>query len=947
MVPQYRIFYSWQSDDSEARRIIGKALDKVVKQLKDDGISVCIEQGGGGCGFISIEESVRIKIRRSDIFIGDITPVGKVDHKEKSLPNANVMFEMGLATECMSPSRILAVAKEGDWKEENMPFDFNHYTMLKFSVEKGPEDLYKAIIHRIRETNRISKNENSKFFSSRLVDRNIKFQKYLPDTFLENLGAKDRARCFISPKLMYPFIYKKLQKLSFDDYNKKKNLKGENYSFKLDLKPWDIEGKPVDIEHLQVITKNIFNYIDKKIKDLHNDGNDGYIASIKLERVEEKIDAMNKKLMVITSDAGQGKTNFVCDLVSNVLYANDIPYVFVNAYELSAELLANSIAAEYDFISNDSLDMVLTKAERFCNQRSQYLIIVIDGLNEHPKQGIFQANLIRVLDAVRKFKHVKVLMTCRKVYYENNYKILKKELYEDLIELPLRSSHYRENEETSNDKCILERYGQHFGTGVPTSPIVRSVLLNNMLLLRIFFETNKGNDVTKIDQIDYIDLYQKYYEQLCEKLQQIIEQNSRLNNTKGMAQKIFHHITAWMIKKKIFKNIPLEDIQKCLTEDERLCFVQFMSANFILQQDFSEESIGISEVLNFTFEQMRDFIIVRHLIEETFVKDVNAFKKNVNHYTEDNNNQAEGTKRFLFLYARSKRKLNVIKFLKNQNWYRKSLIENIKDLPEKTITTEDISIVKEHLSYNPGKMAKFITYIHWSPIKYPKLNLNVFLDVLKNKSKSERMEYLEKIWPSVSKFYSHFRGPIHTPRGDLLCDLRAGIKKREKDKNKKEYNALVQFESYLSEGMENLYVPVIREEKKQPPKLLFKYDYDSYLLKVHKGKKEQFLKNAGIKKGYAREMFGAIYDGIFAEAEDVQTLYNKYFCNEYQNLKLFIKMRYSVPEDHVQPYVDACESNEFSLIDFETSNYSARGFLMYDDLKERIYNWLNWEDYEN
>lgn len=252
MVPQYRIFYSWQSDDSEARKIIRKALAKVVKQLKNEDVSVCIEEGGGGCGFISIEESVRIKIRRSDIFVGDVTPVGNVKKKKKLLPNANVMFEMGLATECMSPDRVLAVAKEGAWKEENMPFDFNHYTMLKFGVENGLEDLYKAIIDRVRETNKISKSENSKFFSLRLINQNIKSQKYLPDTFLENMEAKDRARCFISPKLMYPFVYEKLQKISFDHYNKKKHLEGKKDNFKLDLNQWNIEGKTVDIEELQV-----------------------------------------------------------------------------------------------------------------------------------------------------------------------------------------------------------------------------------------------------------------------------------------------------------------------------------------------------------------------------------------------------------------------------------------------------------------------------------------------------------------------------------------------------------------------------------------------------------------------------------------------------------------------------------------------------------------------
>ena len=101
MKPQYRIFYSWQSDNIRAKELLQDALDEAVKQLKGKGIAVQIEQGGGGCGFISIEDSVRIKIRRCDIFVGDVTPVGNVAMKGKLLPNANVMYEMGVATECM------------------------------------------------------------------------------------------------------------------------------------------------------------------------------------------------------------------------------------------------------------------------------------------------------------------------------------------------------------------------------------------------------------------------------------------------------------------------------------------------------------------------------------------------------------------------------------------------------------------------------------------------------------------------------------------------------------------------------------------------------------------------------------------------------------------------------------------------------------------------------
>lgn len=40
MNPQYRIFYSWQSDNKKAKKALKNALEAVVEQLKGEGVSV-------------------------------------------------------------------------------------------------------------------------------------------------------------------------------------------------------------------------------------------------------------------------------------------------------------------------------------------------------------------------------------------------------------------------------------------------------------------------------------------------------------------------------------------------------------------------------------------------------------------------------------------------------------------------------------------------------------------------------------------------------------------------------------------------------------------------------------------------------------------------------------------------------------------------------------------
>lgn len=955
MESQYRIFYSWQSDNSEAKDIVGRALNNVVKKLKTERISLKIEQGGGGCGFISIEESVRIKIRRSDIFVGDVTPVGNVKRRKKLLPNANVMYEMGLATECMAPERVLAVAMDGDWKIENMPFDFNHNTMLKFDKEKGEQSLYNAIIKRIRSTINFSKKENSRFFSKRVVDKNIKSGKYLPDTFLENREVKDIVRCFVAPSLTYAHVYDQLNRLNFDYYNKRKKLEGIQINVKLNLDKWDISQKTYDIELLQNIIKEVYGYVKSIYEKIEGRDNLGYFTSKKVKTLANNLDAMCKKLMVVTSDAGQGKTNFVCDLINNVLEKNGIPYVFVNAYELSAESLARSIAAEYNFISNNSLDEVLQKSAKYCNQNLQSLIIVVDGLNEHPQQGLFKTNLARVLGAICEYKHVKVLMTCRKQYFEKNYQNFQKGLSQNLIEVPLRVVQNVANNEYANESCLLERYGLFFKTGVPKSANVRRILLENMLLLRIFFEANQGENIENIDSLDYANLYQRYYSQQCEKIQQVIEQDSRVNNPKGIAKKIFAHIVKWMIDQDCFRNLPLNDVQKTMTEDERLCFTSFVNTNIILQIDSPEEIDGISEVLNFTFEEIRDFLVAQYIIDCLFQNDEEKFNQLIDRYSNENNAQSEGTKRFLFLYAKNIDNQNVLQILMQKMWYEGTFLEYVWDVPDEKISSEDVERLKNYLENNPDDNVKKLAYWHWSPEKYSKINLNLLLEILGKKNIDERKDYLEKIWPSLSKHQTLHRKWESSERKKILKALREGIAKRSEMSKKQEYDVLEKMMVYLSEGMSDNDEQAVRTEKstikKQEFKYsIFEYDFHCYLMKVHKGSKGDFLAKAGVKSGYAKEMFGNIYDSIFAEAEDVKSLYEKYYSNEYSDLEHFLEMRYSIPKDCIQEYSDACESDMYRLIDFNSLSYGGNGindFFANEEWKMRIYKWLNWGNDEN
>lgn len=952
MIPQYRIFYSWQSDNKVAKKALRKALDAVTKQLKGENIALEIVEGGGGEGFISIEDSVRMKIQKCDIFIGDVTPIGNVSLKSKLLPNANVMYEMGIATESMTADRIIAVALAGEWKMEDMPFDFNHYSMLWYAGEDDLKTLTNKIKERIKETDKIERRVNKRFFSRRLLDRNILSKKYLPDTFLENREAKEKARVFCAPYKMYQYLTETLGRMSFDMYNAKRKRYGKKNEFKLDLTGFDIGGRAIDLDKLQELSDALLGYLRPNVTAMDRDGNHGWSNSIKVRRVAEKVDLLNKKFMVVTSEAGQGKTNFVCDLVNNLFLMESIPYIFVNAYELSAKHLARSVAQEYNYLGNGSLEDAVLKAERFCQQNLQYLIIVIDGLNENVNQRLFRNNLTRVLSSLRDYGHVKVVLTCRKAFYDQNYSSFREVMGDDLVELSLDSRHRSEDKLEKNEQdCIIERYAAHFKTKGALHPSVANDLTKNLLLLRIYFETNSGQDVSKQDFIDRIDLYDRYYDQLCNDIQKVLEHHSTTASVDNVARDTFQNIVKWMIDENCFRNLSYEKVLKSLSDNERLCFENFLNANLILRHDPTGLGGGTGDVINFTFEEIRDYLSVRYLIEDVYPVDKDRFWTLTDKFTDGENNLAEGFKRFLFLYAKNNEKQDIEDGIKKRPWYEETFNYYIWDVVEERLTDEDVALVKKLIIENSRDTVRLLAIYHWSPKKHAKLNINTLFEVLASISSAEQEEVLEKAWRYKNGRRDLWGGPDITERSEMVRAIESGIKRRKDDEDTIERDVLTKFMKLLIESSHHrVYVTSLGKESEKEPLVIRGYDFYKYLMTVHIGSKEAFLEQAGTTKGFAKRMFGQIYDAIFEEAKDVEEMFERYYRREYRDISHFISMYYCIPHNEVKHYTDALATGNYRVIDFSSLDYGSSSFenlFTSDEMFVRMYNWLNWKEDED
>ena len=142
------IFYSWQSDTPSScnRTFIRNAIDVAIAglpQTAEVSESPRVESGMEGvAGTPEVATVMFDKIRKSAVFIGDVTLVGSVESAdercEKRLPNPNVLLETGFAAGTMGWGRIICVMNEHFGRSQDQPFDLrNRRFPIRYSSDPG------------------------------------------------------------------------------------------------------------------------------------------------------------------------------------------------------------------------------------------------------------------------------------------------------------------------------------------------------------------------------------------------------------------------------------------------------------------------------------------------------------------------------------------------------------------------------------------------------------------------------------------------------------------------------------------------------------------------------------------------------------------------------------------------------------------------------------------
>ena len=153
----HTIFYSWQYDlpTSINRRFIEDCLERAITELHSDAelsLDPCLDRDTSGTPESpNIAAMIFGKIRRADVFVGDVTFIDN-GNKKCGLPNPNILVELGYAAACLGWERILCVFNEAFGRVDGLPFDIRSRRVREYSLtrDQGQAGVREALVRALR-----------------------------------------------------------------------------------------------------------------------------------------------------------------------------------------------------------------------------------------------------------------------------------------------------------------------------------------------------------------------------------------------------------------------------------------------------------------------------------------------------------------------------------------------------------------------------------------------------------------------------------------------------------------------------------------------------------------------------------------------------------------------------------------------------------------------------
>jgi len=604
--------------------------------------------------------------------------------------------------------------------------------------------------------------------SQQKIEDEKRTKKYIPLVFVETSETKEEMRYFANPMFFYRKIDDDLRRIDLAHFNEllgmakiepiADNLREIN-TLEAPNSLSELRARLVQqstaLKAIQEHVSPFSWYGDRAERFAPSDYLTGYWKVFRhsiqssgsgvfssLGKVSKKIGIAQAKIFLVTGMAGQGKTNFICDLIENQFRAFEVPTIFIPARSLNDYPGPNRILS---YIRNNrfapdvpTLHDLFTLLNDVAEECQKPFVIVIDGINEVGDLDGFVAELRVFLEALCQYDFVKIVITCRNEFFDHKFAGVFEPQFSDHL---YRVKDLRNEMSAENKSRLLEAYLHHFKIKGHFSNVATEFLENDLILLRIFSEIHEGKNIGYVPDIYKGDIFEQYL---------IMKVNEFPTPSRRNALNSLYKICSRMLGDENFTQISVEGFD----DSERQIFERLIGEDIILRREVPSTglaSLGI-ENISFTYDELRDFLLPYYTVVELAAShplEVNSIFEKIPKWS-----IYEGFFRYAYVLARKQNSDTVLAACEVSEDFQKHYLNNLSLLSADIQTPEDVERVETFLKDDTA--ARDIRHVAWFLFKKREdsdyLNIRILLDHVCSLDDEETERFMRVMFSRSSDF---------------------------------------------------------------------------------------------------------------------------------------------------------------------------------------------------
>lgn len=568
-------------------------------------------------------------------------------------------------------------------------------------------------------------------------ENNVRNKKFIEDIYVEIGETNEKARYFIKGK-----TWKNRIKNSLNNLMSKNNKKLASKIHK--IKGFSLEKKLKNYEtFLEKVKANKGKGAEHQNELWFLDHNSYYYRE-EIKDLREKQQIINSRILFILGKAGSGKTNLATYLAKVIGEKEKYFCIYINAKDIRDGNIEEYLKKMFytNIIINKDKEKYIFFYLKILNMFRRKFYIIIEALNENPDSN-FIYNLTDFINKYSKYKNMRFIVTSRTEFFDVKYKnIINEQLVEKHETIEMDS--LRMNETIKNK--MIEKYKNYYNYFGKYNERVKSIIEENPILMRIFFETYKDTN-EEVDDLNKYTLFWNYIKNVQEKTADFD------------VKEVLYKIGTKMLELNKYDYINTDDIDVDKIYLEKLINENVLLSNSIVK---NENTLGeeISEVLMFTFDELRDFIISKVIVDSKNDDEIVEFIKKV---IENQEVIAEGIYRNLYLNFKINQRedmcskfLNsdIIPIIRHINPYRFRNEDNFENFILDIIFENNLPLYKCEIDYiNNTEMSerdawKIIRDLWKNTLNNREPNFNIVTNeiekILKDRNKSSFIKTLDR-----------------------------------------------------------------------------------------------------------------------------------------------------------------------------------------------------------